>query len=212
VSHPQNFISIINLIFTTATTPTMGSSDIPPPHVPAHVVPVCNLFLQIGGSLWTLAYVLLARESFRSKSYGMPLFAVALNFSWEMVYALYVAEAPLERAIFALWMVLDCAMVYGMMKFGKYEWAHAPAVARSIVPIFVVMTVVAALGHWSFAEWWISNEIGKREGKYYMGVLGPDTTELGYWSAAVCQVYLSASSLCQLGIRGHSGGVSWGIW
>lgn len=190
----------------------MGSNDIPPPHVPAHVVPVCNLLLQIGGSLWTVCYGLFVWESFKSQSYGMPLLAVSLNFAWEVVYALYVAESPLEKLIFTIWLVLDCGMVFGMMKFAKYEWKHAPLVGRNIVAIFTAMALVAIAGHWTFAEWWIQNDIGKREGKYYRGVIGPDTTELGFWSAVFCQLYLSAASLCQLVVRQHSGGVSWSIW
>jgi hypothetical protein len=190
----------------------MGSNDIPPPHVPSHVVPISNLFLQIGGSLWTLCYILLARESFRSKSYGMPLFALALNFSWEAVYALCVAESPLEKFVFTVWLVIDWGMVYGTIKYAKYEWSHSPVVARNIGSIFAVMTAAAALGHWTFAKWWIENDVGKREGKFYRGVVGPDTTELGFWTVALCQAYLSAASLCQLVVRQHSGGVGWSIW
>lgn len=190
----------------------MGSNDIPPPHVPSHVVPLCNLFLQVGGGLWTLSYVLYVRESFRSRSYGMPLFAVALNFSWEVVYALQVAESLLERSIFTIWMVIDCGMVYGIIKYAKYEWAHSPKVAHNIGSIFTMMVVSAILGHWTFAKWWIENEIGKRDGKFYKGVIGPDITELGFWSAITCQAYLSIASLCQLVVRQHSGGVNWMIW
>lgn len=190
----------------------MGSNDVPPPHVPSHVVPTCNLLLQTGGGLWTLCYVLYVRESFRSRSYGMPLFALALNLAWEVVYALYVAESPLEQCVFTVWLVIDCGMVYGMVKYTKYEWSHAPAIACRIGGIFAVMAVGAILGHWTFAKWWIENAIGKREGKFYRGVVGPDTTELGFWSAALCQVHLSAASLCQLVVRQHSGGVSWAIW
>jgi hypothetical protein len=142
----------------------------------------------------------------------MPIFALALNFAWEAVYALYVAESPLERFVFAVWLFIDCGMVYGMIKYAKHEWSHAPAVARRIGGIFAIMAVGATLGHWTFAEWWIRNDVGKREGKFYRGVVDPDTTELGFWSAAICQVYLSAASLCQLVVRQHSGGVSWAIW
>ena len=190
----------------------MGSHDIPPPHVPSHVVPIGNFLLQIGGGLWTLCYYLLARESFRSKSYGMPLFALALNFSWEVVYALYVVEYALERIVFTLWLIIDCGMVYGMIKYAKYEWMHSPIIARNIGKIFFVMAGACVVGHWTFAKWWIENDVGKREGKFYKGVIGPDITELSFWSAALCQAYLSAASLCQLVVRQHSGGVSWSIW
>ncbi|KAI9651522.1 MAG: hypothetical protein M1829_002700 [Trizodia sp. TS-e1964] len=190
----------------------MGSNDVPPPHIPSHVVPMCNFFLQVGGGLWTLCYLLLARESFRSQSYGMPLFALALNIFWEVVYALYVTETALEKSVFALWLLIDCAMVYGMTEYAKHEWTHSPDVARNIGAIFVAMAAAATLGHWTFAKWWIDNNVGRREGKFYRGVVGPDTTELAFWSAAICQVYLSAAGLCQLVVRQHSGGVSWSIW
>ena len=75
-----------------------------------------------------------------------------------------------------------------------------------------MLTTYCALGHWTFAKWWLDNDMGKREGKFYRGVLGPDTTELGFWSGALCQAYLSAASLVQLLIRGHTGGVSWSVW
>lgn len=190
----------------------MGSSDAPPPHVPSHIVPVCNLFLQIGGCLWTICYFLLVRESFRSQSYGMPLFALALNVSWEAVFAFYIAESALEKFVFTLWLLLDCGMVYSMVKYAKYEWAHSPIIGHNIGSIFAAMTAAALLGHWAFAKWWIDNEVGKREGRYYNGVVGPDATELGFWSAALCQAYLSVACLCQLVVRQHSGGVSWSIW
>ena len=190
----------------------MGSNDIPPPHIPSHVVPTCNVLLQIGGGLWTLCYLLYVRESFRSHSYGMPIFALALNFAWELVYALYVAESPLERFVFTTWLVIDCSMVYGIIRYARYEWSHSPKVARNIGKIFLIMAIGATIGHWTFAKWWVDNNIGRREGKFYNGVVGPDTTELGFWSAIFCQAYLSAASLCQIVVRQHLGGVNWGIW
>ena len=190
----------------------MGSNDILPPHVPSHVNPICNGLLQIGGMLWTLCYALYVQESFKSKSYGMPLFALAQNFAWELVYAVYVAESPLEKSVFTLWLLFDFGMIYGVVKFGKYEWRQAPWIARNVGAILAVMIAIATLGQWTFANWWIENEIGKKAGKPYRGVIGPDTNELGFWTAAVAQLYLSAASLCQLLVRQHSGGVNWKIW
>lgn len=190
----------------------MGSNDIPPAHVPSYVIPACNALLQIGGTLWTICYLLTIRESIRTRSYGMPMFALANNFAWEVVYGLFVAEEVLERVVFIIWLVIDCGMIYCLMKYGGREWSHSPAVARNLGKLFVLMTTLAILGHFTFANWWVQNEIGKKEGKIYGGILGADTTELGFWSAAVVQMYLSAASLAQLVIRQHSGGVNWGVW
>ncbi|KAH6669556.1 hypothetical protein B0J14DRAFT_546718 [Halenospora varia] len=190
----------------------MGSNDLPPPHVPSHYLPVTNTFLQVGGSLWTICYILLTRESFKSRTYGMPLFALAFNFAWELVYAFFVAEAPLERIVFGIWCLLDCGMVYGIFLYGANEWAHAPVIAKNLGKGFGVLVLYCVFGHWAFAKYWIDNEVGKKEGKFYFGKVGPDTTELGFWTAAAAQAYLSAASLVQLSVRRHTGGVSWGIW
>ena len=75
----------------------MGSADIPPPHVPAFVVPATDAMLQVGGALWTACYIQLVRLSLRDETYGMPLLAQTCNISWEAVYAFLIAEEPLER-------------------------------------------------------------------------------------------------------------------
>jgi hypothetical protein len=143
----------------------------------------------------------------------MPLFALAMNFGWELVYALYVVETPLEQAVFTIWLILDCGLVYGMVKFGGNDWAHAPVVARNLVPIFALLTSVAAAGNFAFAKWWIEYGVGGfRQGKWYHGVEGVDTTELGFWSSVFAQAFLSATCLAQLVERQHSRGVSWAIW
>ncbi|TVY18345.1 Terpene cyclase andB [Lachnellula arida] len=190
----------------------MGSNDVPPPHVSPLYLPITNTLLQVGGSLWTLCYILLARESLLTKTYGMPLFALSFNFAWELIYAFYVAEAPLERGVFAIWCLLDLLMVYALVRHGHNEWRHAPLIARHIGKVFWILTAWCCVGHWASASWWIAQEMGRKEGKYYFGRVGADTTELGFWSAGVSQAYLSAASLGQLVVRRHTGGVSWGIW
>lgn len=190
----------------------MGSNDIPPPHVTPLYLPVGNALLRAGGALWTLTYILLTRQSFKDRTYGMPLFALAFNFGWELVYALYVSEAAQERLVFGIWLLLDLGMVYVLLSHGREEWNHAPLIKRNLGLIFLVMTTWCSLAHWTFAKWWMDNEVGKKQGKVYGGVEAGDTTELGFWSALVSQVYLSITSLAQLWIRSHTGGVSWGIW
>jgi hypothetical protein len=137
---------------------------------------------------------------------------MAFNFAWEAVFALLVAESLLERIVFTVWLVLDLGMVYGFVKYGKHEWSQAPFIARNLGNNFLLLVVYCTIGHWAFAKWWIDNDVGKREGKFYRGVVGPDMTELGFWSAALSQAYLSGASLAQLLIREHTGGVTWGVW
>jgi hypothetical protein len=84
----------------------------------------------------------------------MPLFALAYNFAWELVYAFYVAEAPLEEFVFAIWCLLDIGMVVGVVRYGGNEWNHAPFVRNNLGKIFWVLLAWCCLGHWASAKWW----------------------------------------------------------
>ncbi|KAK5991520.1 Terpene cyclase ascF [Cladobotryum mycophilum] len=190
----------------------MGFSDVPPPHVSPWFGPVYDATFHFAGAAWTLCYILIAREGLRTKSYGMPLFALANNFAWEMVWALYVADSPLEKTAMTIWMVIDIPIIYSTLRYGAYEWAHAPAVKRNLGKIFVFLVVMCGAAHFGFASWWIRNGIAEKPGKFYRGVEGPDITEMSFWAVSTCQVVVSVTSLAQLITRQHSGGTSWAIW
>ncbi|EPE24447.1 hypothetical protein GLAREA_08299 [Glarea lozoyensis ATCC 20868] len=179
----------------------MGSSDTPPPHVPPSYMLITNTLLQIGGLLWTACYILSTRVSFKTKTYGMPIFALAFNFGWELIY-LMVAPSFLEKAVFTLWCVLDVFLFIGVFKYGEREWKHSPFVGRNLGKIVLVMTIWCCGFHYVSSRFWIENLIGRKEGKGD----GADMTELAFWSAAVAQAYGSMACLAQLVVRQHTGG------
>lgn len=189
----------------------MGANDIPPPRVYQHTVLVANLLLQTGGVLWTLCYILLARESYRSKTYGMPLFALSANLGWEVVYALYLVEPLSERIAFSCWLAIDIFIVFGFVKFGVHEWEHHPWVKRHLGLILAILTAWWALFQWACAKFWLDNAVNNKPGKWYFGKEGPDMTELAFWVSSFPQIGLSLGSLANLITRQHTGGVSWEI-
>ncbi|KAF2475155.1 phospholipase D/nuclease [Lindgomyces ingoldianus] len=192
----------------------MGSNDIPPPHVPSAYHATCTVLLAIGGCLWTVTYVLMIRQSLRDRTYSMPLAALAFNFAWEIMFTIYISETSLEKSVFACWMVLDIGLAYTMVEYGANEWRHAPVVGRHIGKILLGSVLWICWALWAFSSWWVdlANPINPKDGKIFRGVVGPDTTELGYWTSVVAQVLLSAMLLAQLIVRGHSGGASYMIW
>lgn len=190
----------------------MGFNDVPPPHVSPWFGPVYDATFHFAGAAWTLCYVLIAREGIKSKSYGMPLLALANNFAWEMVYALYVADSPLEQTAMTIWMIIDIPIIYSTLRYGQNEWSHAPAVKKNLGKILILLILVCAAAHWSFASWWISNGISMKSGKFYRGIEGPDVTEMAFWAVSTCQVIVSVTSLAMLIVRQHTGGSSWKIW
>ena len=47
-----------------------------------------NLFLVLlSGVCWSIVYIELIRNGFKDKTYAMPLFALGLNFAWEVIYS-----------------------------------------------------------------------------------------------------------------------------
>ena len=47
-----------------------------------------NILVAISGIAWTIVYIELIRKGFKEKACGMPLFALTLNFAWEIIYAI----------------------------------------------------------------------------------------------------------------------------
>lgn len=194
----------------------MGSSDVPPAHAPDWVVPLSTVALGIGVLCWDAAYILMTLRSLKTKSYSMPLLGLALNVSWEIVYALYVCEAPLETAGFTIWLLLDVGLIYTTIKFAPLEWEKtSPWVGRHTAAILSFMTAIGCVGHFAFVSWWLSRPgigHGDKAGKWYFGQDEYDTTEMAFWSAGVAQLVDSIGALSMLLVRGHSGGTSFAIW
>jgi len=95
--------------------------------------------LAIGGVLWITTYILIIRRCFKDQAYGIPLFAICLNVTWEMlVLAACVPDGdplglcPKPEAVGVLrfaeaagvmvdvfWFILDCFLVYQLFRFGR---------------------------------------------------------------------------------------------
>ncbi|KAF2865416.1 hypothetical protein BDV95DRAFT_507196 [Massariosphaeria phaeospora] len=192
----------------------MGSNDIPPPHVSSSYHTVCALLLGTGGILYTITYALMARQSLRDRTYAMPLLPLAFNVAWEIIFALYVAESAQEKAVFTTWLILDIGLVYATVKYGQKEWRHAPVVGRHIGKILTASVLWWCWALWAICSWWLDEEnpVNPKDGKIYRGAIGPDSTELGYWTALVAQAVLSCLSLAQIVVRGNGKGASYTAW
>ena len=73
---------------------------------------------------WSLVYVELIRGGFRDKTYGMPLFALALNFCWEFLYTghgFLTAPADPQTWVNLVWTLLDSVILVTFFKYGRRE-------------------------------------------------------------------------------------------
>jgi hypothetical protein len=75
------------------------------------------------GVLWTLAYLLIIRQGFLDRTYGMPLAALCANLSWEFIFTfVYPHDLP-QRAENVVWLSFDFVILGQLLLYGAREAA-----------------------------------------------------------------------------------------
>lgn len=88
------------------------------------------VLLLASGICWTVVYGACIKIGLTQKTYCMPVFALALNIAWEMVYAMNgtsIASGSSSSGIDPqtivnwVWFLCDCVIVFTFFKYGK-QW------------------------------------------------------------------------------------------
>mgnify|MGYP007101899439 CR=1 FL=1 len=94
----------------------------------------------VSGVAWTVVYVVCIVIGFRDKTYAMPVFALALNFAWEVInswHGLSGAEGfSAQVVVNCVWAACDLVMIVTFLRFGK---ARLPKLASDRFGLFAVM-------------------------------------------------------------------------
>lgn len=79
----------------------------------------------VSGLAWTIVYVDCVRVGLRQRTYAIPAAALALNFSWEAIYAIHGLTSRLQAqaVINLVWGLADLMIVYTFLRFGRREFA-----------------------------------------------------------------------------------------
>lgn len=98
----------------------------------------------IGGDLlWLAAYILIFRKGFQDRTYGVPAVALALNFTWEILYTIQFPPSDWPHIILRWsWLLADCVIVYQYFRFGK-ESIVLPTIKRHFHAISIFLFVNA---------------------------------------------------------------------
>lgn len=103
-----------------------------------------NLFLVlISGICWSLVYLELIRKGFQDKTCAMPLFALGLNFAWEIIYSLdslILNTASVQGWVNLVWACLDAVIVYTFFRYGREAF---PEKARKYFVPFSLLAFTA---------------------------------------------------------------------
>lgn len=89
------------------------------------------LFLTlVSGIAWTIVYISCIRTGLKQKTYCMPLFALGLNFAWEVIYSVDEVAGiignpsmfSVQTIVNIIWACLDAVIVYTYFKYGKEDF------------------------------------------------------------------------------------------
>ena len=99
----------------------------------------------VGGIFWSLTYVLIIRQGFHDRTYGMPLAALCANISWEGIFAFIYPHTAPQLYINYLWFSLDTIIVFQFLKFGKKEFSNFSPGQFYIIFIFALIMALCSI-------------------------------------------------------------------
>lgn len=86
-----------------------------------------QFLMLLSGICWTIVYIEIIRKGLKDKTYGIPLFALALNVTWEGLYTfrdLKSSPIPLQGWINLAWVILDIIIVFTYFNYGSKEFSE----------------------------------------------------------------------------------------
>ena len=103
-----------------------------------------ELFLTLlSGIGWTLVYIDSIRKGFKDKTYAIPLYALGLNFAWEVIYTFRdISTAGVQGIVNLIWMLCDAVIVVTYFKYGKREF---PENAKKYFLPFSILSFAACV-------------------------------------------------------------------
>jgi hypothetical protein len=108
------------------------------------------LVIILGEGLWIITYILIIRKAFRDRTYGLPITAITLNFTWEILYALICRHSCwVVRLLRYSWVILDSVIVWQLFRFGRKEQSISD-LYRYFYGGVLLTFIMAATGNWTF--------------------------------------------------------------
>jgi len=104
----------------------------------------------VGAACWVAAYVLVIIRCHKQATYGVPLVAICLNFTWELMDSFFLPDpVPLWVAIDRAWLLVDLAILSQLFRYGKREQVW-PEVQKTFPVLVTVLLVLAFFGQYAW--------------------------------------------------------------
>jgi hypothetical protein len=98
----------------------------------------------ITGLFWTITYVLIIKRGFQDKSYGMPMWVLSTNISWEFIYSFVTPAAVPQRYVNIVWVIFDVIILYQFLKYWKQDYGFIDK--KYFYPFYVLVLATSFLG------------------------------------------------------------------
>jgi len=121
-----------------------------------HQIPWVSAVIGIGGVLWIAVYVLIIARGFKDRACGMPLLALAVNFSWEVMWGFVLPDKPPMDTVNQVWAVIDVLIVVQYLRWGRRDFPpFAPAswFVPTVALTFVFGFLFVYLGTYELRDW-----------------------------------------------------------
>jgi|GEM_PF-1178360 len=99
----------------------------------------------VGAACWLAAYVLVIVQGHKQASYGVPLIAVCLNFTWELMDSFFLPDpVAIWKVIDRSWLLVDLLIVSQLLRYGKAQqlWPELRRAFTVLVPVLLCLALV----------------------------------------------------------------------
>lgn len=89
---------------------------------------IANLLMITSAVLWSLAYLLIIRRSYKDKAYGMPIVACTANIAWEFHYTIVKPFPPPQLYANMVWLLIDIVILFQVFAYSRSEYPKCPSI------------------------------------------------------------------------------------
>jgi hypothetical protein len=180
--------------------------------------PAAVALVTAGNALWILVYILIIVAASKARTFGVPVLAIALNFTWELYFAVWQPQATLAlRAVNWTWLLLDAVIVYQLAHFGREQ--VRPELRKHFNLLLGALLGIALAGHATFHGWFTHLQIFPDSGSAISGMFinlimsvlfvflaldRPDSRGLSYsaaWAKCIATALITAGLAIQYSSR-----------
>lgn len=149
-----------------------------------HFIPAgieLNWALVVGSLLWTVTYLLIVRAGFKHKTYGIPMVALALNITWEFIFAADCPGMPtsggvsicpstnaMGKFISYSWFFIDLLLLYTLLRWGRKEQGDT-FTRKYFYAIVPGLLVLALAWHYGFLTFY--GDVGGMEDAWVIDLI-----------------------------------------